>query len=92
MAFDYLRALAGLFFCLGLVVGLAALARRYKAQIERLLAGRLRASPQTVRLAVIERRVLVPGHIAVIVSVDGVEHAAILSPQSSTLLPVGAVR
>lgn len=78
---DWIRALAALVFTLGLLLGIAYLARRYG-----LMQG---TSPlmSKGRLKIIEQLWLDAGRSrAVILRCDGVEHLIVLTPTSTTTL------
>ena len=90
MAANYLQAVIGLIICIGLILVVASLARKHKDQIEKIFSGNLFAEATAERrLKTIERLPLAPGHTAVILQKDGVEHFVILSPQSSLVVEPG---
>ena len=90
MAANYLQAVIGLIICIGLILVAASLAKKHKDQIEKIFSGNLFTHVVAERrLRTIERLALAPGHTAVILHKDGVEHFVILSPQSSLVVEPG---
>jgi flagellar protein FliO/FliZ len=79
--FDWIRALAALVFTLGLLLGIAYLARRYG-----LMQGQTGLSNKG-RLKIMEQIWLDAGRSrAMIVRCDGVDHLIVLSPTSTQAL------
>lgn len=82
----YVKAIAGLLLCVGLILAAAHFARLHRDKLERLFSGNLLAPTKQRRLKSIERLQLAPGHVAVLFQQDEAEHLVILSPEGASIV------
>lgn len=89
MTANYLQAVFGLIFCIGLILVAASFAKKHREKLEKIFSGGLFTKVGVKRLKAIERLPLAPGHTAILLQKDGVEHFIILSPQSAQVVEAG---